>query len=82
MEPVACMISSPTLPIASWVWVYGINTDTLLHCRITDTSAPRDRQRHLDTNRRVELSFEVTKQLCGATREPSRSCPIVVIAED
>ena len=79
LPQVACMVSSPTLPLGSWVWVYGVRTDTLLRCRVTDVSQPRDKARHLRMGRLVELAYEVTAQLCGSTRERVVDCPIVTV---
>ena len=47
MPVVPCMVASPTIPIGEWVWVWGPNTHTLRHCRVTDTSMPADRARHI-----------------------------------
>lgn len=79
MEPVACMVSSASFEVGTWLWIYGEQTGVLLHCRVTDISAPSDEARHRRTRRIAELSFEVTARVCGATREPSRSCPITVV---
>ena len=79
MPQAACMVSSPTLPIGSWVWVYGQRTGALLRCRVTDVSHPRDRARHLRTRRLVELDYAVTRALCGATDEPSAACKVIIV---
>jgi len=79
MPPTACMVSSPTLPLGAWVWVYGQRTGALLRCRVTDVSHPRDKARHLRTGRIAELAYEVTARLCGSTRERVIDCPIVVV---
>jgi hypothetical protein len=80
MPIVPCMIASPTIPIGSWVWVYGRNTGVLRWCRVTDTSAKRDKARHIRM-RRVELSWEAALSLCGrrAMKDRPERCPIVVI---
>jgi hypothetical protein len=80
MPVVPCMIASPTIPIGEWVWVWGRNTKVLRHCRITDTSEARDKARHIRL-RRVELSYEAARALCGAAamQEPPSGCPIIII---
>ena len=81
LPPVDCMVSSPRYPIGSWVWVYGWNTDTLLHCRVTDVSQDRDRARHLRTKREVELGYTEAQRLCGRQYLNHRpeQCPILVV---
>lgn len=79
MAQAQCMISSPTEPLGSWLWVYGKATGVLLHCRVTDVSHPRDKARHLRTGRLVEIGFNNTRALCGTTRGSVRECPIMVI---
>jgi len=79
MSPVACMVSSPVWPLGTRLWVYGEKTGALLDCTVTDVSHPRDKARHIRTRRVVELSFEVTKALCGSTRERVIDCPVVVV---
>jgi hypothetical protein len=54
-------------------------TQTLLDCTVVDVSAPKDAARHIRTRRVVELSFEVTKALCGSTRERVIDCPVMVV---
>ena len=81
MPLVGCMISSPTLPLGSWAYVYGVRSKVLRYCRITDVSQDVDRARHIRTKRIAELSFEVAKSICGHTTEPSIDCPIIVISE-
>lgn len=75
---VACMVSSPIYPIGTRVMVYGVRTKTLLECRVTDISAPADRERHIRTRRVVELGFTEAVRLCGQTTEPPGKCPVVV----
>jgi hypothetical protein len=81
MPRVGCMISSPTLPLGSWVYVWGVRSKVLRHCRITDVSAPKDRQRHIRTQRIAELSFDAALAICGVEYIDSQSkeCPILVI---
>lgn len=79
MVPVACMVSSPIWPLGTRLWVYGEKTHTLLDCTVVDVSAPKDRERHIRTRRVVELSYEVTKALCGSTRERVVDCPVTVV---
>jgi hypothetical protein len=80
MPIVPCMIASPTIPIGSWVWVYGRNTGVVRECRVTDTSAQKDRARHIKL-RRIELSWEAAVSLCGraAMKDRPEHCPILVI---
>jgi hypothetical protein len=79
MPPVACMISSAQYEIGDWLWIYGKRTETLLHCRVTDVSHPTHRQGHIDRRRLVELSYEVTRALCGTTKGSSIECPVLII---
>lgn len=78
---VACMVSSPRYAVGTWLWIYGSNTDTLLHCRVTDVSQTKDRQRHLRTRREVELGYTEAQRLCGAGAMDKRpeQCPVVVV---
>src|SRR5512138_1361196 len=79
---VGCMVSSPRYPIGTWVWVWGSNTQTLLRCRVTDISHPRDRARHLRTGREVELGYIEAVRLCGrrAMQDRPERCQVIVIA--
>jgi hypothetical protein len=79
MQPSACMVSSPIWPLGTQLWVYGERTGELLDCTVVDVSAPKDAARHIRTRRVVELSFEVTKALCGSTRERVIDCPVMVV---
>lgn len=83
MPRVGCMISSPTLPLGSWVYVWGVRSQVLRHCRITDVSAPKDKERHMRTKRIAELSFDAALGICGIEYIDSQSkeCPILVISE-
>jgi hypothetical protein len=76
-----CMVSSPRYPLGTMIWVYGRNTDTLLHCRVTDVSHPRDKARHLRTRRVVELGYTEAERLCGlrAMRDRPEKCPVIVV---
>jgi hypothetical protein len=78
--PSACMVSRPRGPIGGWVWVYGVRTGALLHCKIVDVSAPVDLARHERTGRIAEISYEVAAELCGSTRERVIDCPVMVVA--
>ena len=80
MPIVGCMISSYRYPIGAWVYVWGHRTGVLLHCRVTDTSHPRDVERHKRTGRIAELGWANTKALCGRTDERVIDCPITVIS--
>ncbi len=79
IAPVACMVSRPRGPIGGWVWIYGHATGTLLHCKVVDVSEAIDLARHERTGRVAELSYEVTRALCGRTDERVIDCPITVI---
>ena len=75
------MVASPREPIGTWLYVYGVNTDRLLRCRVTDVSHPRDVARHLKTKREVELGYREALLLCGLAAMDDRpeECPIVVV---
>ncbi len=79
LAPVPCMVSRPTGPLGGWVWVYGVNTHAIRRCKIVDVSHPRDLARHIRLKRVTELSYEVTRALCGSTNERSSDCPVMVI---
>lgn len=79
MERVGCMVSSPIVDIGEWVYVYGVQTQALRYCQVTDTSQARDRARHIRTGRIVELDYESTIALCGTTRDRPEQCPVVVV---
>lgn len=83
MPIVGCMISSPTLPLGSWAYVYGKRTHVLRYCRITDTSAPKDKQRHIRTKRIAELGYNEALSICGVEyiNGSSKECPILLISE-
>jgi len=83
MPRVGCMISSPTLPLGSWVYVWGVRGGVLRHCRITDVSAPKDRRRHIRTGRIAELGYPEARDICGIEyiNGSSAECPILVISE-
>lgn len=78
--PIAgCMVSSPTETIGTWLYVYGVRTGAVRHCRVTDVSQDRHRSGHIRRRMWVELSFEVTRDLCGTTTGRSVDCPVIVI---
>lgn len=79
MEIAGCMVSSPTEPLGTWLYVYGKATGALRYCQVTDVSHPRDVARHLRTGRVIELDFANTQALCGSTRERPEACPVVVV---
>ncbi len=79
IEQTACMVYSPVYPLGTRLWVYGERTGTLLRCTVVDVSHPRDKARHLRTKRVVELSYEVTRALCGTVKGMARECPVIVV---
>ncbi len=79
IEQTACMVSSPVYPLGTRLWVYGERTGALLRCTVVDVSQKRDKARHLRTRRVVEVSWEVTRVLCGTVKGSSSECPVVVI---
>ena len=79
MQPQACMVSSAQYEIGERLWIYGKRTDALLHCQVVDTSHPAHRRGHIERRRLVELSYEVTKQLCGTVNGSSAECAVLVI---
>ena len=81
LEPVGCMVSSARYDVGTWLWVYGVNMDTLLHCRVTDVSQTRDRARHLRTGREIEAGYTEAERLCGASALDKRpeQCPVIVV---
>lgn len=76
MSVVPCMVAHPTQPIGSWLLVIGQQTGTRLTCRVTDTSQPWDRARHIRTGL-IELDHDSALRICppGWTGN-SRECPI------
>ncbi len=77
MAIVPCMIASPRHNVGQWVIVEGLNTGTRLRCRVTDTSAPEDWQRHMDDGL-FELGWANTIDLCGSTRLRNDACRVRV----
>src|SRR6266498_494279 len=73
---VACNISSPRHPIGTWLLVEGVKTDKRLTCRVSDTSQPWDRPRHLRT-RLFELDYYSAQIICGKWwRSRWLDCPV------
>lgn len=75
-----CMIASPTEPIGTWVRVRGLRTGATRLCRVTDTSAPQDRLRHI-RKRQIELDWPSARAICNIRRvgqEPPWRCPVWV----
>ena len=81
LPPVPCMVSSPNYDVGTWVYVWSATKKVLRHCRVTDVSHPRDRERHIRTKRIVELSYEMAIELCGHEHlaDPPTKCPVVVV---
>ena len=81
LPPVECMVSSPYYAIGTWVWVWGKNTYSLHYCRVTDISAPRDRDRHIRTKRVIEVGYEEARRICGERhmRDRPEQCPVIVL---
>jgi len=77
MPIVGCMIASPRHDIGQWVVVEGRNTGRRLRCRVTDTSHPWDKARHLRT-RLFELGYANTMDLCGSARLRNDECRVKV----
>ncbi len=78
MPSVGCMISSPLYPIGEWVYVYGKVTGERLKCRITDTSAPKDKARHIRNRLFVELNYDSAYTICGSVTNSNKECPILI----
>jgi hypothetical protein len=75
MPIVSCMASHPTLALGTWIEVEG--PAGTADARITDTSAPADRQRHIATGR-AEFSYNCARRICGqAWQGAAAECPIV-----
>lgn len=79
LQEAPCMISSAQYPIGTWLYIYGKNTGALRWCKVVDVSGPEHKAGHIRRRRLVELSYEVTRDLCGALNEPSRACPVLII---
>lgn len=71
-------MSRPHNEIGTWVWVYGRVTGNIRRCLVTDVSQTRDAPRHIRQGRIVELSYEVTLDLCGSTKKSAAECPVMV----
>lgn len=70
---VDCMFAHPTLPIGTWAFVEGAQTGVRRRCRVTDTSQPQDKARHIRT-KLIELDYWSSLAICpvgwqGARRE-------------
>lgn len=75
------MVSSPTFPLGTRLYVYGVNTGALRLCTVVDVSQKRDRARHIRTRRIVELDYAVARVICGSVSEPVVKCPVIVLEE-
>ena len=73
------MVASYLYPIGTWVYVYGVRSGVLKRCQVVDTSAPKDRARHIRTRRVVEVSYENALALCTHLDEPVVECPVIVL---
>lgn len=75
MSIVPCMAAHHSLPLGTWIEVEGPAGSEV--ARITDTSAPADRVRHIRT-RRLELSYACSLRVCGAMWQGAAAeCPAV-----
>lgn len=83
LVPAECQVSSPTMGISSWVYVYGVRSGVLRYCRVTDVSQTIDRLRHIRTGRAVELGYDEAVVICGIEHinDPPEQCPVWVISE-
>ena len=81
LPAVECMVSSPYYEVGTWVWVWGKNTYSLHYCRVTDISAPKDRDRHIRTKRIIEVGYSEAIKICGIEyiNDRPEKCPITVI---
>lgn len=79
---VSCMVSSPLYKIEDWVYVYGVKTGEKLRCRVTDTSAPQDKKRHLNHRLYAELNYDAAGKICGSVTNSNRECPIIITAAE
>lgn len=75
MPIVSCMAAHPTLALGTWIEIEG-PTGHREKARITDTSHPRDRARHIRL-KRVELSYECSQRTCRKGWQGKASeCPV------
>lgn len=74
----SCNLASPFHRIGEWVSVEGVRTGVSKICRVSDTSQPIDRKRHIRM-RLVELDYQSARSICGRYfRDPPRECPVIV----
>ena len=74
MPIVSCMAAHHSLQLGTWIEVEGPAGSEV--ARITDTSAPADRERHIRT-RRIELSYGCSKRICGRYWQGAAvECPV------
>lgn len=74
MTVVACMVAHHSLPLGTWIEVEGPAGKDI--ARVTDTSAPADRGRHIRT-RRLEISYACSKTICGRHWQGAAvECPV------
>lgn len=79
---VECMASHPSIPINTWVLIRGSRSGRVVRARVTDTSAPKDRSRHIRL-RRIELDYECSSIVCGRRwRGAARECPVEYIVQE
>lgn len=75
MSFVPCMAAHHSLPLGTWIEAEGPGGRIV--ARITDTSAPEDRERHKRL-KRMEFSYACSLDLCPAGWQGAAvECPIV-----
>lgn len=75
MRTAPCMVAHPQVPIGEWLIIRG-SSGLILRCRVTDTSQPQHRARHIKIGL-VELDYASAKRLCGPLwTGNSRECQI------
>lgn len=78
MPIVGCMLAHPTLDLGVWVLVEGAQTGVRRRCRVTDTSQPQDKARHIRT-RLIELDDASARAICPRGWQGKRSeCKVLV----
>lgn len=77
IPPASCYIAHPSIPLGSWVQVWGIRTGKVRRCVVADTSAPEDRARHIRT-KLIEIDWASTLTICGSRTLRNDECPTLI----
>lgn len=73
-----CMVSDDVAPLGAFIWIRSRGTGALLHCQVSDLSAPQDRKRHMLAGL-VELDYSSSQRMCVDFDGPWRACKVDIL---